>query len=382
VRAGSLGQNDLIRKVSELGTIARDGNFRQSAILSADNQWVGYFASDGLRKVSIDGGPSTLVCGTVSAPRGASWGPDDTIFFSTSDPASGLLSVSANGGEPTILTTVDRAQNELDHLFPFLLPDGHSVLLTVVSTGGANTGTGNRIDVLDLNTGTGTPVIANAAQGEYVDTGHLVYAVSNSLHAVTFDLRTLSVSGSAVPVVEQLMMFGTGAAEFSVSRQGSLVMMNGTPETYAESRTLVWLDRQGREEPIQAPTRAYMVPWISPEDSSPRRLTFATGTTTSDLISAADADASDVFYDPRHEPGLDSRRQASRLGRSRRNGHAEHFLAGRRRDRRTRADHSIRKPAVSERGYARRNAPARVREWRRNLADGRQDGPAAHGPQY
>ena len=264
---GPLGQNDLVlRKVSELGTKSlATGTSVRAPFFSADNQWVGYFASDGLRKVSIDGGPSTLVCGTVSAPRGASWGPDDTIFFSTSDPASGLLSVSANGGEPTILTTVDRAQNELDHLFPFLLPDGHSVLLTIVSTGGANTGTENRIDVLDLNTGTRTLVIANAAQGEYVDTGHLVYAVSNSLRAVTFNLHTLAVSGSAVPVVEQLMMFGTGAAEFAVSRQGSLVMMNGTPDSYAEPRTLVWLDRQGREEPVQAPTRTYTVPRISPD---------------------------------------------------------------------------------------------------------------------
>ena len=90
-------------KVSELGTKSlATGTSVRAPFFSADNQWVGYFASDGLRKVSIDGGPSTLVCGTVSAPRGASWGPDDTIFFSTSDPASGLLSVSANGGEPTI----------------------------------------------------------------------------------------------------------------------------------------------------------------------------------------------------------------------------------------------------------------------------------------
>ena len=94
-------------------------------------------------------------------------------------------------------------------------------------------------------------------------------------------LRTLAVSGSAVPVVEQLMMFGTGAAEFSVSRQGSLVMMNGTPDSYAEPRTLVWLDRQGREEPIQAPTRAYHGAQDLLRTACAPPSTFATATATS-----------------------------------------------------------------------------------------------------
>ncbi len=33
----------------------------------------------------------------------------------------------------------------------------------------------------------------------------------------------------------------------------------------AAPRTLVWVDRQGREEPLKAPPRAYMYPRLSPD---------------------------------------------------------------------------------------------------------------------
>ena len=69
-------------------------------------------------------------------PRGASWGPDDTIVFATSDPAKGLLRVSAGGGEAEVLTTPDAQKGELDHYWPEVLPGGRAVLFTIVPTTG------------------------------------------------------------------------------------------------------------------------------------------------------------------------------------------------------------------------------------------------------
>ena len=83
--------------------------------------------------VAITGGPQTTICRISAAPRGASWGPDDVIFFSVADQSSGLLSVSANGGEPKVVTVQDAKSGETGHVFPFVLPGGHAVLFTITS---------------------------------------------------------------------------------------------------------------------------------------------------------------------------------------------------------------------------------------------------------
>ena len=45
---------------------------------SPDGEWVGFFADNELKKVSLAGGPSVTLCG-AGTRRGASWGPDDVI---------------------------------------------------------------------------------------------------------------------------------------------------------------------------------------------------------------------------------------------------------------------------------------------------------------
>jgi hypothetical protein len=71
----------------------------------------------------------------------------DTIIFATNDPASGLMRVAAAGGEPEVLTTPNRDQGELDHLFPEVLPGGQAVLFTVTTAGGLSNA---QIAVFDL----------------------------------------------------------------------------------------------------------------------------------------------------------------------------------------------------------------------------------------
>lgn len=69
-------------------------------------------------------------------PRGASWGDDNSIVFATSDTASGLLRVSAGGGEPAELTSPDSAKGEANHWSPSILRAGRGVLVTIVALPG------------------------------------------------------------------------------------------------------------------------------------------------------------------------------------------------------------------------------------------------------
>ena len=56
----------------------------------------------------------------------------------------------------------------------------------------------------------------------------------------------------------------TGAANFAMSSNGSLVYASGE-SVAGNERGLVWVDRQGREEAIPAPKRLYAYPRISPD---------------------------------------------------------------------------------------------------------------------
>ena len=253
----------MVRAIDQLDAVPLRGITDASApFLSPDGRWVGFFTGAGgeLRKVSIAGGPAVPLCPITGGSRGASWGPDDTIVFATND-ATGLLRVSAAGGEPKVLTTPDTAHGEVGHLFPSVLPSGRAVLFTITAAGPIDNA---QVAVLDLTTGHYKTLIHGGSQAEYVDPGYLVYAVAGTLRAVRFDAVKLEVLSDPVPVVDQVTTLVTGAAEYSVSRQGALVYVAGGARGGA--RQLVWVTRQGHEDPIAAaPPRAYVYPRLSPD---------------------------------------------------------------------------------------------------------------------
>ena len=267
--AGNEGQL-MVRAIAALDAVPLRGiTGVRSPFLSPDGRWVGFFTNLELRKVAIAGGPPVTLS-IVGVARGASWGTDDTILFATSDPTTGLFRVAAAGGPPTVVTTPDAAQGEGDHLFPSVLPNGRAVLFTITSSsGGIDTA---QVAVRDLTTGDTTTLIRGGSQAEYVApstgsgrAGYLVYAVAGTLRAVRFDPDTLTVLSDPVPVVEAVTTLPTGAAEFSVSRTGALVYVPGGATT-AGTRSLVWVTRQGREEPLAAaPPRGYFYPRLSPD---------------------------------------------------------------------------------------------------------------------
>jgi eukaryotic-like serine/threonine-protein kinase len=234
--------------------------------ISPDGHWVGFFtggSSGELKKVAMTGGPPITLCRFQGTARGASWGADDTIVFATNDVSTGLMTVRAGGGEPKVLTKADTAHGEQDHVLPSWLPDGRSVLYTI-STGFSVDSA--QVAVLDLSTGQSKTLVRGGSDAQYVETGHLVYASAGTLRAVRFDPTRREVLSDPVPVVDQVMMLTTGAADVRISAQGTLVYVPGSSGgMLTGSRTLVWVTRQGREEPISAPPRAYVLARLSPD---------------------------------------------------------------------------------------------------------------------
>jgi eukaryotic-like serine/threonine-protein kinase len=82
--------------------------------------------------------------------------------------------------------------------------------------------------------------------------------------AAPFDAQRAAVTGPAVPVVENVSHAPiAGAAQYSISASGSLVYVQGGVQ--ADQRSLVWVARNGAEQAVAAPARAYLFPRISPD---------------------------------------------------------------------------------------------------------------------
>ena len=224
---------------------------------SPDGRWIGFFEPGRgatVKKVAIGGGPALEISRLDGPSRGAAWGDDDTIIAASGAPETGLLRISPAGGEPTVLTRPNRERGEGDHLYPHVLPGSKSVLFTITAlAGGMEAG---QVAVLDVASGTWRTLIRGASQAQYVPSGHLVYLAGGALWAVAFDLSRVEPIGPAVVVVPQVVTLATGVAEFDIARDGTLVYVarGGTSEA---PRTLVWVDRRGRETPIAAPPRRY-----------------------------------------------------------------------------------------------------------------------------
>jgi Tol biopolymer transport system component len=155
------------------------------------------------------------------------------------------------------------AAGETSHRWPDLLPDGDS-LLFAAGQATANFVNGARIVLQSIATGERRDLIQAATFPRYVPSGHLIYAQAGNLMAVPFDLQRRQVTGTAVPVVESVAQLpGSGVAQYAISPTGSLAYVSGGIQQ--TQSILVWVSRNGTEQPLIAPVRDYRVPRLSPD---------------------------------------------------------------------------------------------------------------------
>ena len=259
---------DQLEAVPIRGTEGPANTAGRSPFFSPDGQWIGFWQDGQLKKVSITGGLPVTLCAAQN-PWGASWATDDTILFGQGP--DGIWRVSGKGGKPENVVKVDAGQIVLG---PQLLPGGRAILFTLARS--VWDWDAAQIVVQSLDTGLRRVVVEGGADARYVSTGHLVYAVESTLLGVPFDVATLAVTGGPVPLVDAVARdpFGpgptgsggvTGAAHFATSSDGALIYVPTDAVSDQERRTLVWVDRDGREAPLKTPPRAYHYPRLSPD---------------------------------------------------------------------------------------------------------------------
>jgi serine/threonine-protein kinase len=144
------------------------------------------------------------------------------------------------------------------------MSDGKSVLFTIVPGDSAD---GTRIASLDLQTLETRIVLTGGSAARYTSTGHLVYAVGETLAAIAFDRDARTTRGEPTPLpgISIAAAADNGAAEFAISSTGTLIYIEPLPPAARPLLTLAWLDREGNEEALAIQPGGYMNPRVSPD---------------------------------------------------------------------------------------------------------------------
>ncbi len=211
---------------------------------SPDGQWIAFVKTPGsqLQKIRVDGGATVTIADSVASfgYGGLAWLDDNTLVFTNL--VLGLRRVSAAGGAVSELLTPETGGGA-GSATP--LPGGRGVIYQSCTTNCVTT----ELRVLDLGTGETKPLVADANRGWYLPTGDLLYVRSDGAAlAAPFDLRTLAVTGSPIPVLDNVQM-PSFFPELAVADDGTLLYVSGAG-TAGPIVRFVRVDQAGRATPI------------------------------------------------------------------------------------------------------------------------------------
>ena len=247
---------------------AASPGFRSGPLFSPDGSTLSFIEGNAIfssrrpfYKAALSGGAAVKLADYDAFHEG-DWGADGWIYYTASYPG-GIVRISDRGGKIEPVTELDVQHGERSHRFAHLLPGANALIYTVAFDGISNYDDA-RIDAWDLKTRQRKTLITGATSATYASSGHLVYARAGKLFAVAFDPSRLEVTGAPFPVVDGVIMSGnTGAAQFSLSQRGDLAYAPGGATD--GHRTLVWVDRSGKAEPLPLPPASYLYPRLSPD---------------------------------------------------------------------------------------------------------------------
>ncbi len=228
-----------------------------------DSEWLAYFDQSArqIMRVPIVGGPPETVCESENFDYGVfadfTWDVNGGVLFSQR--IDGLWRCTAGNTEPERITTVDFDRDEGMHHSPHVLPGGFAFLFTVARPSG-----GGELAVFRYGASEHRLLNVKGIGPRYAPTGHVVYGLEGSLRAIPFDVNRLEVVGESFPLLTGVTT-KPESADFAIADDGSLIYVPGGQRVTHSDRRLLWVDREGRTQPIAAPSKPYRALQIAPD---------------------------------------------------------------------------------------------------------------------
>jgi serine/threonine-protein kinase len=240
-------------------------------VFSPDGRSIAYGTVSGqnfvIRTIPATGGTSVKVTDLPLASNEGGWTAADASIAWDGNQIigvgpKGIWTVPASAGVPQALVSLDPAAEVATA--PQLLDNGRQVQFTLRRVG--ETGAeASSIVVQTVGSSTRKILVRAAKFGAILPSGHLVYLRGTDLLALPFEARRLEVTGDP-------MVIATGVtAQWAISNTGTIAYQISAA---VSPRTLVWVDRHGKEDPIAMPPQIGSLIRLSPDG---RRLALTGG---------------------------------------------------------------------------------------------------------
>ena len=229
-------------------------------VFSPDGKSVAFWSGGAIKWIPVNGGTASTITQSVN-PIGMEWDESGIVFASDND----IFRVSPEGGTPELIVDLPSGHTPLG---PELLPGAEDVLFTVAQGAGADRWERAQIVVENIKTKKRTVLVDGGADGHYISTGHILYALGGNLYAVPFDVGAKKVTGQPVPVLEGVrrgLMGAVGTAHYAFSKTGVLAYLPGPSASVTSTLDLTLTNRAGVSEPLGLPSAPYEYPRVSPD---------------------------------------------------------------------------------------------------------------------
>ena len=251
--AGAPGSYRLfLRAIDQFEAVAIPGtDGAHGPFFSPDGNSIGFFIRDRLMVMTLpDGQPIDLT--EAGSGNGGLWHTDGTIIFASGS-NEGVYRIPATGGErrPIPMTGVDGAM--LRH--PTLANNGRTLLATLWGFNVRH----SEVVAIDLSSGA-TRKIAQGVTPTALDDGRVIYIRDGDLVGAPMD-----GSGPEVTLISGVMTGVTGAGQYSLAANGTLLYLPEPPNRLLRQMIRVPLDHPDQEEPLLFEPRAFQNFLISPD---------------------------------------------------------------------------------------------------------------------
>ena len=212
---------------------------------SPDDNYLGFFANNKLKKISVYGGAPQIVA-SVQDGRGGSWSGKGVIIYAP-DSGGPLWRVDADGTDAAPLTDKNFLQPGVSsHRWPVFLPDGDHFFFWVGDFSGSPDDKVSGIYFSSLSNPDTRHLVELAISNPGYSRDHLFYVDrKRALVALPVDGKKGRVTGKPQIVAPQVGLHpSTYWGAFSVALNGTVIFHQGTGASLSQ---LVWYDRAGKE---------------------------------------------------------------------------------------------------------------------------------------
>ena len=262
--AGAPGSYRLfLRSIDQFEAVPVPGTDGAHApFFSPDGNSIGFFVKTRLMVMSLPNG-QPIDLAEAGAGHGGWWHKDGSIVFATGS-REGVFRIAATGGERLAVRIAGLDGATLRH--PTLTNNGRTLLATTWAFNVRH----SEVVAVDLSSGA-TRKIARGVYPRALDDGRVIYLRDGDLVAAPFD-----GSGPEVTLISGVMTGVSGAGQYSLASNGTLLYLPESPSRLLRQMVRVPLDSEGKvtaagnpaainEEPLLFEPRAFQNLVISPD---------------------------------------------------------------------------------------------------------------------